>query len=1048
MLIDGRISDTWNATIKRGFATNLILLTNGSHVTFQNVTISGEGVSGVPNTSRGCLIYLSGGSSAVLGEGCVLTNNDRNLNASGEHNGGAVEMYGNCRLTINGGAIRNCRTRIGTALAQEVQNYGSGGAIYSKGQNDVIEIVDGEISDCSAGYEGGAVAFENPEQGVNNGSFLMTGGTIRDCRANGNGAGIAASEGTRVSILIKGGTLDNCDCSVTENAWDGLYRSMGGGIYNNGGSVVIQNGTVSGCRATYGGGVYVRNGSFQMSGGVITGCSAVIFGGGVECDASGADGSGGMTAVMTGGTITGCDVAGHNSLYSNGTGRGGGVCVSGAGASFTIDGGVITQNRCNMYGGGVHVQSGAECTLNSGTVSYNLAGPASNGMTAGAGGIHVTADARFYMNGGEICFNEARTNLDAAVQDYWVLDAQGNNTGTRVSALDQPVTHASAWSSLGGGIHCSYTGTLVFHGGSIHDNTAGKQGGGININTSGIILVPADSTFCMYGNTAGRGGAILNDGGRTEGNGGAFYVCGVSKGRSDEQDVPIIPEIYIHGGSVYGNTADVSGGAIYMTPDERTTIDAVPGVTINGGSITDNRAAAGNGGALYVQNGTQLTLNGNLNSTLISRNTAGANGGAIYADDSAVTVSGANLISNTAANGGGIYLANGASMTYANGVIRDNHAEGDPMDFPKAGGTANAASHRNGVGGGVYVAKGALTVQGTGEGSQEVGIYHNTATYAADDVFSSGVNGETSITIPTVGNMVIRNEQGELVGTDLDWYKDYVYADTQYQNGIVLGGGDVSGTDILRYRDPDHETHADLRKKVSNETVDTGVDGQISDPYHLMFSTSKYVCLTLGYAPVTSLTVAKTLLGGEEDTSFGFRILISKDGQPVEMPPSPSYTVEEESPYAITFSLKGSGQEQRSLEIEGIPLGDEVRILETGRADTGLAGYYTSFRINGQDPVLYGSSCTIDSIQEPMVIDVYNNPGTELPATGGPGTLPYTVSGVLLILTAALTMCFLLRGKGGAAQRATGLRPTDQEGRQVWQPQDTQTQVLQGQRNS
>ena len=42
-------------------------------------------------------------------------------------------------------------------------------------------------------------------------------------------------------------------------------------------------------------------------------------------------------------------------------------------------------------------------------------------------------------------------------------------------------------------------------------------------------------------------------------------------------------------------------------------------------------------------------------------------------------------------------------------------------------------------------------------------------------------------------------------------------------------------------------------------------------------------------------------------------------------------------------------------------------------------------------------------------IIVINNAGTELPHTGGHGTLPYTLSGLMLVIASALMYCFSLR---------------------------------------
>ena len=46
-------------------------------------------------------------------------------------------------------------------------------------------------------------------------------------------------------------------------------------------------------------------------------------------------------------------------------------------------------------------------------------------------------------------------------------------------------------------------------------------------------------------------------------------------------------------------------------------------------------------------------------------------------------------------------------------------------------------------------------------------------------------------------------------------------------------------------------------------------------------------------------------------------------------------------------------------------------------------------------------------------LTIINNPGTVLPETGGSGTLPYRLSGLMLILFAALMYGFRMRYKYG-----------------------------------
>ena len=195
-------------------------------------------------------------------------------------------------------------------------------------------------------------------------------GKISGFSLDGVGGGVYVDGG---SFIMNGGTIDSC-----------AGMKGGGGVYlTNDASFTMNAGTIIGCRAqsgAFGGGVYVNSDcTFMMEGGAIDSCRSVWkAGGGVyaagtfimsggkirSCwteDGEPADGGGVYVATsgkfeMSGGSIENCYI-GHK-------GKGGGVYVGG---TFTMTGGTIKNNVLNKAwggeGAGVYVENGATATL-------------------------------------------------------------------------------------------------------------------------------------------------------------------------------------------------------------------------------------------------------------------------------------------------------------------------------------------------------------------------------------------------------------------------------------------------------------------------------------------------------------------------------------------------------------------------------------------------------------------------------------------------------------------------------------------------------------
>ena len=161
---------------------------------------------------------------------------------------------------------------------------GRGTSVSDTTTNGAIEVTGGYITGGTIreeyGYGGGVYVSDG-------GSFTMYGGTIIGNTAL-SGGGVGVYKSTAI-FNMKGGT-------ITSNT--SLY--YGGGVFNSGGTVNMENGVISNNNATasdYGQGGGVSNsGTFNMSGGSIQGNKASYFGG-VRHN--------GGTVNISGGTIEG-----------------------------------------------------------------------------------------------------------------------------------------------------------------------------------------------------------------------------------------------------------------------------------------------------------------------------------------------------------------------------------------------------------------------------------------------------------------------------------------------------------------------------------------------------------------------------------------------------------------------------------------------------------------------------------------------------------------------------------------------------------------------
>ncbi|MCL2361805.1 MAG: hypothetical protein FWC73_08345 [Defluviitaleaceae bacterium] len=292
------------------------------------------------------------------------------------------------------------------------------------------------------------------------------------------------------------------------------------------------------------------------------------------------------------------------------THQGGAVTVRGAGASFTMNGGEISNNRviAGYTAGGVLVIAGATFIMNGGSITNNhLTTEAGEPAGNSAGGVAVqgysgvaSPASTFYMYGGIISYNIGRFGGGAIV--------------------GRPLTGAS---SLTPG---SALPRIYIFGGEMYENR-GLFGGGVNIERGILIMdygTATDGTTTygvIHNNTAtglagtpGGPGLAANRGG-----GGVFLQNG---GRFD-----------MYAGEIHTNRSNNHGGGVMLihAQDVFNMRGGIIRNNVSHGVNANNVVSTGLGGGVYVMNGTfNMTDVPGTTRTRIIENNHARYGGGVY----------------------------------------------------------------------------------------------------------------------------------------------------------------------------------------------------------------------------------------------------------------------------------------------------------------------------------------------------------------------------------------------------------------------------------
>ena len=548
-----------------------------------NCTIKGTTISNNKANQDGCQVSVRTNGKLTMESGTISGVTDTSFDFTGKNSkkGGGVYVTGGT-FTMKGGTIQNCKAYWG-------------GGVYITGNTGKFNMSGGTIQSCEAKNGGGVYVTTNNssvfENFVMSGNATIKGNTAGDAAGSGYGGGVyvagSSSKFTmKDSAVISGNTI-NCRAG---------YRPSGAGVYVHSSIFNMEGGTIGGTTAedankcVDGGGVYIVGAIFNMTGGSITGNQAGYLASGVTPSGGGVYAKN-TTFNMIDGTISNNKVGYEDNGNFKLSGNAGGVFIFGA--TFNMSGGTISGNQASD-GGGLTV-------LVSNVSDSNAKVYIHGNAVIGATGIASTATSAAHSNkasskGGAIYIEQDNTEEHTA--DVYIGYKPPTSTSD-APILDNSATPTIAYNYAGmhgGGIYLA-SGSLTLGKGSVSYNcaaentdTGGGYGGGIN----------AQGTFTMNGGTISNNNAAYDGGGLDIGTTCIFFSTS---------------------GTIESNTAKNGGGIAVFTSTEagQQSSHTITGLTIKKNTATEK------GGGIFVNGGSTLTAS----SCTIIQNHAGNHGGGV-----------------------------------------------------------------------------------------------------------------------------------------------------------------------------------------------------------------------------------------------------------------------------------------------------------------------------------------------------------------------------------------------------------------------------------
>ncbi len=418
----------------------------------------------------------------------------------------------------------------------------------------------------------------------------------------------------------------------------------------------------------------------------------------------------------------------------------------GNGRVFNITAGPVTLNNLIITngvaadGGGIYVTN-ATVTIRDCDINNCVA----NGASGSGGGIFNAAGGVLLISNSVISNNQAN-RAGGGIEDNSGAGLGITLTNVTMSGNNAGVAPATAAPGNGGAVHITGPGSIDITGGSILNNDAALEGGGL-WNGTGTMNVMGTT---INGNTAlgaasdDGGGGIFNNGGTLNVGSNTSIINNVASGTSGSGGglFSTAGAVTIDSTMFDGNTANRAGGAI----------EIVLGTVVVSNSTMQNNDVNGSAGTANPGNGGAFHITGNTGS---------------------VSFSNCDVMGNDAASeGGGLWNQSGIIMTVINSTIDDNEAFGAAADnggggIFNNGGTLvvtgsslndNIASGTSGSGGGLFSTVGDVTITNTsfeGNSANRAGgaieIVEGTLMVEGSSLFDNDVNGTAGTANPGNG---------------------------------------------------------------------------------------------------------------------------------------------------------------------------------------------------------------------------------------------------------------------------------------------------------
>jgi hypothetical protein len=203
-----------SAVLQGAEGKRVISITGGAHITFDNITIRGGG--GTSYAGNGGGVYAGGGSTVIWKSGGITGN--RALSGGGVYvdNSEFDVMAGSISSnTASGGTVVRSDFEKNTIGAASIQG---GGGVYVNGEDSILWLANGEISNNTTAGSGGGVLIngsaipDNPNTNTMPQNFMMSGGSMNGNISTGGvwphgGGGVFVAKG--VFDMLSGHIMTN-----------------------------------------------------------------------------------------------------------------------------------------------------------------------------------------------------------------------------------------------------------------------------------------------------------------------------------------------------------------------------------------------------------------------------------------------------------------------------------------------------------------------------------------------------------------------------------------------------------------------------------------------------------------------------------------------------------------------------------------------------------------------------------------------------------------------------------------------------------------------